>query len=333
MQRKRLLGLVGRGIAMSFFMTDGIRKAVALFLVAVMFVSSETHAQAAVEYIHTDALGSPVAVTNQTGTVISKNDYEPYGALIGVPNYQGVGYTGHVQDAATNLTYMQQRFYDSTVGLFLSVDAVTADRVNGANFNRYWYANNNPYKFSDPDGRLACNGADRDCKSQIDELEKRGIFPLQEKSEKAKFSLRRHKTPASQARLIESVGGDVELLEYAQETHKEFAQTVISLAGGGGLFGGARSTPTTVIGRVKDLQKLGPNERSLLSRLPNLGSPRANWQQNAGVLRAEMRLGRPIRDASPGDTAGQFLNAERNLLRDRGWTFDPKTSFWMPPKP
>jgi hypothetical protein len=44
-----------------------------------------------------------------------------------------------------------------------------------------------------------------------------------------------------------------------------------------------------------------------------------------------MRLGKPIRDASPGDTAGQFLNAERGLLRDRGWTFDPKTNFWNPP--
>lgn len=25
------------------------------------------------------------------------------------------------------------------------------------------------------------------------------------------------------------------------------------------------------------------------------------------------------RDASPGDNGGVFLNAERNLLRDRGW--------------
>jgi hypothetical protein len=31
---------------------------------------------------------------------------------------------------------------------------VTADSASGSNFNRYWYANNNPYKFTDPDGRL-----------------------------------------------------------------------------------------------------------------------------------------------------------------------------------
>lgn len=90
---------------------------------------------------------------------------------------------------------------------------------------------------------------------------------------------------------------------------------------------------TTVIGRVKDLQRLGPGEKSLLDRLPNLGSPRANWRQNSSVLRQEMRRGKPIRDASPSDATGQFLNAERNLLLDRGWTFDRATNYWMPPKP
>lgn len=38
---------------------------------------------------------------------------------------------------------------------FLSKDPVPASPDNGQNFNRYWYANNNPYRFSDPDGREA----------------------------------------------------------------------------------------------------------------------------------------------------------------------------------
>jgi hypothetical protein len=46
-----------------------------------------------------------------------------------------------------------------------------------------------------------------------------------------------------------------------------------------------------------------------------------------------MRRGQPIRDASPGDNGGVFLNAERNLLRDRGWTFDSNSGYWMPPVP
>jgi len=86
-----------------------------------------------------------------------------------------------------------------------------------------------------------------------------------------------------------------------------------------------------VIGRTRDLQNLEEGEESLLSRLPNRGSPQANWKQNAGVLRQAMKRGLPIRDASPNDTGGVFLNAERNLLRSRGWTFDPETNLWMPP--
>jgi RHS repeat-associated protein len=111
------------------------------------------------KYQHTDALGSPVAVTNDTGTVIERNDYEPYGAIIGNPTRGGIGFTGHVMDGATGLTYMQQRYYDQSLGRFLSVDPVAADGNTGWNFNRYNYAANNPYKFTDPDGRsILCNG-------------------------------------------------------------------------------------------------------------------------------------------------------------------------------
>ncbi len=115
---------------------------------------------------HTDALGSPVAVTNTAGTVADRTDWEPYGAAIGKPNYSGVGYTGHVMDGVTGLTYMQQRYYDPAVGQFLSTDPVQA--MNGV-FNRYDYAYDNPYKFIDPDGRFGagatCSG-NQNCSSE-----------------------------------------------------------------------------------------------------------------------------------------------------------------------
>jgi len=64
-----------------------------------------------------------------------------------------IGFTGHVNDVDTGLTYMQQRYYDPVAGRFLSIDPVVANTDNGGSFNRYDYANNNPYKFIDPDGR------------------------------------------------------------------------------------------------------------------------------------------------------------------------------------
>jgi hypothetical protein len=115
---------------------------------------------------------------------------------------------------------------------------------------------------------------------------------------------------------------------YAQpSSERRFAEKRPSFALFGRLL--AAKETTTVIGRVKDLQKLGPGEKSLLDRLPNLGSPKANWKQNSGVLRQEMNRGLPIRDASIGDNTGPFLNAERNLLQDRGWKLDG--GYWNPP--
>jgi RHS repeat-associated protein len=107
-----------------------------------------------VSYSHTDALGSPVARTNVSTQITSRTRYEPYGATAAGTNPTGIGFTGHVNDADTGLVYMQQRYYEPLAGRFLSVDPVTTDFKTGAQFNRYAYVNNNPYKFKDPDGRL-----------------------------------------------------------------------------------------------------------------------------------------------------------------------------------
>ncbi|MCQ4165838.1 RHS repeat-associated core domain-containing protein [Tahibacter harae] len=107
-------------------------------------------------YYHTDALGSPVAETNAVGSMIpadiTRLRYEPYGVPLN--GYTDApGYTGHVADSHTQLSYMQQRYYDPVLGRFLSADPVAVDTRTGLNFNRYWYANNNPYTYTDPDGR------------------------------------------------------------------------------------------------------------------------------------------------------------------------------------
>jgi RHS repeat-associated protein len=105
-----------------------------------------------VQYMHTDALGSPVAMTDQSRRVVERNEYEPYGKVLGAPVQDGPGYTGHVSDAATGLSYMQQRYYDPEIGKFLSLDPVAPSTHRGG-FNRYSYVLNNPYTFKDPDGR------------------------------------------------------------------------------------------------------------------------------------------------------------------------------------
>lgn len=109
------------------------------------------------KYQHTDALGTPVVVTDQTQVEIDRVDYEPYGRALSFGISTGKdrpGYTGHVDDRVTLLTYMQQRYYEPSLGIFLSNDPVSAV-TSGAQFNRYRYANSNPYRLYDPDGRMA----------------------------------------------------------------------------------------------------------------------------------------------------------------------------------
>lgn len=48
----------------------------------------------------------------------------------------------------------QQRYYDPLCGCFLTIDPVTAYEEPTVAFNRYRYVNNNPYRFTDPDGRF-----------------------------------------------------------------------------------------------------------------------------------------------------------------------------------
>jgi len=122
----------------------------ALFSLLATFSHAET-----VTYYINDALGSPVAAMDSAGTVIWRESYNPFGDGRNKPsqNQNDVGFTGHQKDDATGLTYMQARYYDPTIGRFYEVDPAPFSNVQ--NFNRFAYANNNPYKYVDPDGRFA----------------------------------------------------------------------------------------------------------------------------------------------------------------------------------
>ncbi|GIU52351.1 hypothetical protein TUM4438_44870 [Shewanella sairae] len=116
-----------------------------------------------IRYQHTDMLGTPVVETDEAGHVISRSTYEPFGKRLGGEK-AGIGYTGHLQDPDLGLTYMQARYYDPLIGRFYSNDPVDylghmqrGNLVHG--FGRYTYANNNPYKYVDPDGEFGIIGA------------------------------------------------------------------------------------------------------------------------------------------------------------------------------
>lgn len=125
-----------RDIEIRFLKSGAVWAWLCLVLLMGLAVVPTASAQK-VTYIHTDALGSVVAESDTNGNVIKRYDYEPYGAVVGDQVTDGPGYTGHVSDSATGLSYMQQRYMDPQVGVFLSVDPVTAYQKPVEQFNRY----------------------------------------------------------------------------------------------------------------------------------------------------------------------------------------------------
>jgi RHS repeat-associated protein len=115
---------------------------------------------------HADHLGTPRIVTDATGNVVSEHAYLPFGEEIPPSSHNSVlnssnnshRFTGHERDSETGLDYMMARYYQATLGRFLSVDPGESVRQeNGQSWNRYAYVNNNPVGSTDPDGRCEYN--------------------------------------------------------------------------------------------------------------------------------------------------------------------------------
>ncbi len=106
-------------------------------------------------YFHADGLGSVVAASDQNGALLWRKAYAPYGEQTDTqPDNERLSYTGKPHDDAIGLTYFGSRYYDPSIGRFMSVDPVGFVESNPMSFNRYLYVNNNPYKYVDPDGEF-----------------------------------------------------------------------------------------------------------------------------------------------------------------------------------
>lgn len=103
------------------------------------------------EYYHFDARGNVLAMTNasDSAVVTHKYSYDDFGNIIledGSDSnpYRFLGEYG-VTYEDTDLYFMHARYYDPTIGRFLSEDPVWS-------VNLYPYSNNNPLTYIDPDG-------------------------------------------------------------------------------------------------------------------------------------------------------------------------------------
>ncbi len=122
---------------------------------SLLFFAS-AQAASSVTYYHHDALGSVIATSTQDGYMSLNEEYQPYGEKIyQTQDFSGGNedwYTGKNYSKELDLTYFGARWYDAKQGRFLSMDPAGVNLADLHTFNRYHYANNNPYKYIDPDG-------------------------------------------------------------------------------------------------------------------------------------------------------------------------------------
>ena len=119
-------------------------------------------------YYQQDGVGSVSSLSNSAGALANSYTYDSFGRLTGstgtlINPYQ---YTGRDIDGETGLSYFRMRYYDPSVGRFLSEDPIRF--LGGADF--FAYVGNNPTNFTDwlgllghkpggpyhPPGKTAC---------------------------------------------------------------------------------------------------------------------------------------------------------------------------------
>ena len=107
-------------------------------------------------YAHNDHLGTPMALTDETGTKVWSAVYDPFGKATvnedadknGEPVTLNIRFPGQYYDRETGLHYNYFRYYDPSIGRYLTSDPIG---MRGG-LNTYLYVMNNPLTAIDPLG-------------------------------------------------------------------------------------------------------------------------------------------------------------------------------------
>lgn len=104
-------------------------------------------------YYHSDHLGSSNVITNQSGQQVQYCEYTPYGTIAKNEGSDVVKhkFTGKELDS-TGLYFYGARYYDPTIGRFITADTIVQAPYDPQSLNRYSYCRNNPINYVDPSG-------------------------------------------------------------------------------------------------------------------------------------------------------------------------------------
>ena len=105
--------------------------------------------------LHNGMIGNITHEMNMSGVVKNEYGYDAFGArtnLSATSGHQHYGYTGEEFDTETGLLYLRARYYDPSLGRFISADPYLGRVAMPVTQNRFIYVHNNPLGFVDPSG-------------------------------------------------------------------------------------------------------------------------------------------------------------------------------------
>ena len=107
----------------------------------------------AIYHVHTDHLDTPRLLTDSAGGVVWRAAYDAYGRAYvdsssSLAEEFNVRFPGQYYDEETGLHYNYHRYYDPSIGRYLSPDPI--GQLGGVNL--YTYSLNNPVNMIDPYG-------------------------------------------------------------------------------------------------------------------------------------------------------------------------------------
>jgi RHS repeat-associated protein len=110
---------------------------------------------AILKYIQLDHLTGTSVMTSANGTWLGTIKYTPFGETRSITGIIATDkkFTGQELDD-TGLYFYNARYYEPTIGRFISPDTVIPSPSNPQCFNRYTYCLNNPLRYTDPSGNI-----------------------------------------------------------------------------------------------------------------------------------------------------------------------------------
>lgn len=108
------------------------------------------------QYYTQNAHGDVVNLTDSTGAITKSYKYDAFGVEQNIDDADtnAFRYCGEYFDAETGTIYLRARYYDPTIGRFISRDSVTGENTDPLSLNLYTYCHNNPIIGTDPSGHI-----------------------------------------------------------------------------------------------------------------------------------------------------------------------------------